>query len=156
ACPRRPDRRDKSGGSPGERRIKSAGEAKVQPPPPRRPGSALPRELLLHLELGVDDALVLAATALAAIRGAAGAPLGAARLLALVEVLRHRVHRLLEVAQRLLDGVDVLAAGRLLDALDGAGERRLVLLGEVGRVVAQQLLRLVDELVGVVAGVDQV
>src|SRR6516165_1593331 len=92
-------------------------------------------ELLLHLKLRIDDIVLLAVAGGAGLRAAGlwTAAAGALRSGAALplDMLRQRVRCRLQVVQRLLDGVQVGAAGGLLDLLDGGLDRRLVALGEL-------------------------
>src|SRR5262245_58756146 len=150
-------------GDAGEQRKKNAGALGNHPD---CPGAylVLSRErlkpgLLLHLELGVDDIVLLARAAIAvaprAARPAAASAVTAgplARPLAApVHVLLHRLGRRLQVAQRLPDRLQVVALGRLLDAVDGRLDRRPVTFGQLVAVLLQQLLDLPDHAVGLVA-----
>src|SRR5437870_2129961 len=112
-----------------EKLISTSSQRKKKPRHDRR--GSLPLLLLLHLKLGVDHVLLAFALGMAiACRSRFGA--AAARLLALaIEVLGHGVRSLLELADRLLDGVDVVLARRLLDLLDGGLDRPLVRIGDL-------------------------
>src|SRR5262249_28597769 len=89
------------------------------------PKGAVTRSFL-DLELGVDDVVrpLLAAGRAGAGPGALAA-LRAGGAVALDEP-RQALRRRLQVADRLADRLHVLAAGRLLGAVDGAADRRLL------------------------------
>src|SRR5690242_4023262 len=111
---------------------------------------------LLVLELGVDDVVVLrrfATTAAGVTTSAAGV---AARLL--VHRLGELVRRGLELLERTAQLVGVAALAVTLEHLFGLLERfldlELVGVAELGRVLADELLRAVDQRVELVAGLD--
>src|SRR5262249_9359791 len=110
---------------------------------------------LLHLEVGVLDVLV--AGRLAALAGAGrGARLRARGAAATtgVELLAQLVHRLLEVGDRLLDPLGVLALAGLAQGADLALDLALLRRVELAAQLLQLLLGLVGHSVGLVLQVD--
>src|SRR5947209_5234481 len=113
--------------------------------------------LLLHLILGIDD-IFLAAAALWAVLTRARSLLAiAAGALAffLVQVLSHRVRGLLQLLDRLPDRAGVVLARCLLDLLDGRLDGGPIGVADLGGVFLEELLHLVNHLIRMVAGIDQ-
>src|SRR6516162_9636075 len=104
--------------------------------------------LLLHLELCIDH--VFGALGTATFSRGRRATAG----LALHE-LRQRLRRRKQVGVGLANRLHVLAAHRLLGLLDRRADRRLVGLADLALVLLEQLLDLVDRLVRLIAGLDQ-
>src|SRR5262249_20824971 len=114
--------------------------------------------LLLHFKLGINHVVLAARRAGLAVARRCRARAGARRTGAgtrPLQVLHHRVRRLVQVADRLPDRVHVLARRRLLHLGEGRINRGSIPCRPLFGVVLQQLLQLVDHLVRLVAGVDQ-
>src|SRR5579885_1007325 len=137
---------DPGGPGGGRQARRSLMKARAPSPPPAQ-------GLLLHLEFGVDDVLLAAAGTGLAVAPARAA--GRATAAGTREVLGHRRHRRVQVADRLLDGLHVVALHRLLDAVHRTLDGGLVALRQLAAQLLQALLDLVYDLVGLVAGVDQ-
>src|SRR5260370_27483948 len=118
--------------------------------------------LFLYLVFGIDDIVLAPGTTLAVLAGpwTAAAGSGAATGLAagaalLVEVLRHGMRGLLQLLDGLPDGVRVILAGVLPGLVDGGLDGGAIAVADLAGVLLEELFHLVDHLVRVVAGVDE-
>src|SRR5207302_11468198 len=92
---------------------------------------------------------------LAVRRRACSGPASWRLLLRAVGVLRHGVAGLLQLLDARANGGGVVGFELFLETVDGLADRRLVGVGEFGLVLLEELLHLLDALVGFVAGVHQ-
>src|SRR5262249_31941301 len=123
---------------------------------------AVAEESLLLFKLDVDDVVRLAGlrsligrrSAVAAGRGRASGRAGSSR--GRVQVLGHRLTGALKILDRAIDGRRVVTLLGLVDAFDGRPNSRLVRVGQFVLVLFQELLELIDALVGGVARLGEI
>src|SRR5207302_1183343 len=147
--------------APRLRRMLAAGSGLGLPGRARRPDRATKDQgpgtkLLLLFELDVDDVFGLAGCG--AVGSAVGGPAsgtGSGSGAGGVEVLGHGLAGALELVDRAVEGRDILTLLGLVDLLDGRLEGRTIGLAELLLVLLEQLLELVDALLGGVAGLGQ-